>query len=398
MARVTNKLTARSVAAAKPGRHGDGNGLWLDVSKTGRKAWVFRYTAPRGGVRETGLGSAAKVPLAQAREKALAFHALIANGIDPIEDRQSGQAAEAAKRSFGQAVLAYHTAKSPGWRSGKHAGQWLDSVNQFAAALSNMPADEVDTGAVLSVLQPIWLSKGVTAERVRGRIESVLDFAKVSGWRSGENPARWRGHLDHLLPKSKRAREHHAAMDYHDVPDFVGKLRARDSFPAMALEYLIVTAARSGEVLGATWQEIDRETRLWVIPASRMKAGREHRVPLCARALSILEALAPVRTNAFVFPGRQGPLGVNALGAELRKMGVTGASPHGFRSAFRDWAGNETNTPREVCEAALAHAVGNSTEQAYRRSDALEKRRALMESWAVYCEPKDASNVVQFRA
>jgi integrase len=398
MARRSNKLTARSVASAKPGRHGDGSGLWLDVTKTGRKSWVFRYTFA-GRVRESGLGSATKVSLAQAREKALAYHALIADGIDPVEHRRS-EKQEPAVKTFGQAATEYHAAKSPGWRSEKHARQWLSSVNQFAAALNTVPVEEVDLEAVLAVLKPVWLSKGVTAERLRGRIESVLDYAKVRGWRSGENPARWRGHLDHLLPKSKRAREHHAAMDYHAAPDFVGKLRGRGSIPARGIEFLIMTAARSGEVLGATWSEIDFAAKVWTIPADRMKAERDHRVPLSGRAMQILERLAPVRTSAFVFPGRRadGSLGTNALRDELARMNITDATPHGFRSTFRDWCGNETNFPREIAEQALAHATGNAVELAYRRSDALDKRRSLMERWASYCEFGADSKVVPIRA
>jgi integrase len=396
MARLSNKLTARSVATAKPGRHGDGNGLWLDVTKTGRKSWVFRYTFS-GRVRETGLGSAAKVPLAKAREKALACHVHLAAGIDPVEHRRS-EKQEPAVKTFGAAATEYHAAKSPGWRSEKYAGQWLASINQFAAVLSAMPVDQVGTEAVLAILKPVWLSKSVTAEKLRGRIETVLDFARVKNWRSGENPARWRGHLDHLLPRPKHARKHHSAMDYSAVRDFVGKLRVWDSITALALEFLILTAARSGEVLGARWAEIDLDAKVWTVPASRMKADREHRVPLSGRALAILERLEPVRTNSFVFPGRQGPLGSDALRARLRKTGVPDATPHGFRSAFRDWCGNETNFPREIAEQALAHAAGNAVELAYRRGDALEKRRSLMERWARYCEFGAESNIVPTRA
>src|ERR1019366_6325204 len=240
-ARLSNKLTARSVAAAKPGRHGDGTGVWLDGTKPRRPSWGFRCTFA-GRVRESGLGSATKVSLAQAREKALAYHALIADGVDPVERRRS-EKQEPAVKTFGQAVTEYHTAKSPGWRSEKYAGQWLASVNQFAAGLSSMPVDQVDTEAVLATLKPVWLSKSVTAEKLRGRIETVLDFAKVKNWRSGENPARWRGHLDHLLPRPKHTRKHHSAMDYIAVRAFVGKLRGLDSITALALEFLILTAA-----------------------------------------------------------------------------------------------------------------------------------------------------------
>jgi integrase len=263
-----------------------------------------------------------------------------------------------------------------------------------------MPVDEVDTEAVLAVLRPLWQSRTETASRLRGRIEAVLDGAKAQGLRQGENPARWRGHLDKLLPKrQKLSRGHFAAMPYPDVPEFIDKLREREATAAMGLEFLILTAARSGEVLGARWSEIDLESKVWTIPAARMKAGREHRVPLSGRAMAILTRLAEAKTGEHIFSGQRPgkPLSPASLTMALRRLQINRATIHGFRSSFRDWAGNETHFPRELAEAALAHVIGDKSEQAYRRSDALEKRRTLMEAWADYCEPKDASNVVALK-
>jgi integrase len=271
------------------------------------------------------------------------------------------------------------------------------TLETYAAPLRSRPVDQIDTEAVLAVLKPIWLEKPETASRLRGRIEAVLDAAKAQGHRMGENPAAWRGHLSHLLPtRQKLSRGHHAAMAYDDVPAFVARLRERDALAAMALELCILTATRSGEVLGARWSEIDTAKKVWTISAARMKAGRAHRVPLSDRALSILEKLAEAKTGKFVFPGDRDdrPLSNMTMAMLMRRMKVAGVTVHGFRSAFRDWAGNETHFPREVAEAALAHVVGDKAEQAYRRSDALEKRRALMAAWASYIEQDKGGNVV----
>jgi integrase len=263
--------------------------------------------------------------------------------------------------------------------------------------LREKPLDEIRTDDVLAALKPIWQTKSETASRLRGRIERVLDAAKARGLRSGENPARWRGHLDHLLPKrQKLTRGHHPALPYLDVPAFVADLRNRETVAALALEFTILNASRTGEVLGAKWDEIDREAAIWTIPRERMKAGREHRVPLTDRGLEILDAVEKVRTGDYVFPGqRRGkPLSGMAMEMLLRRMKIEKATVHGFRSSFRDWAGECTPFPREIAEAALAHTVGDETERAYRRGDALEKRRKLMAAWAAFCEPKEKSNVV----
>jgi integrase len=271
--------------------------------------------------------------------------------------------------------------------------------NLRRAASYPLPVDEIDTAAVLGALTPIWRAKPETASRVRGRIEAVLDAAKAQGHRTSENPAAWRGHLSHILPKrAALSRGRHAAMDYRDVPAFVEKLREIETIGALALEFTILTAARSGEVLGARWPEVDLASRVWTIPASRMKSAREHRVPLCERALAILEKMEDGRVGDLVFPGQRlgRPFGPNAMAGVLRRLGVKDATVHGFRSSFRDWCGNETHFAREIAEAALAHATGDQTERAYRRSDALEKRRALMDAWADYCEPRAGDNVLPF--
>ena len=278
-----------------------------------------------------------------------------------------------------------------GWRNAKHRAQWEMTLGDtYCRSIRAKPVGEVSTADVLAILKPIWLTKAETAQRIRGRIERVLDYARAKGLRSGENPAAWRGHLQHLLAKrEKLVRGHHAAMPYADVPAFVGRLRGVQGLSGRALEFLILTAARSGEVLGATWSEMDLDAKLWTVPATRMKARKEHRVPLVDSALDILRPLQEARVSDYVFPGEARgpvprPLSVMAFTMQMRRMGVGHYTPHGFRSSFRDWAGDETSFPREVAEAALAHRTGDETEKAYRRADALEKRRVLMSAWESY--------------
>jgi integrase len=336
------------------------------------------------------------VTLAEARELAFSYRSMLAKGIDPLEAKKAAQEAAAAHKTFGQCADELIKSKRREWRSEIHAAQWRTTINDYCGPILDKPVDTIDTAAVLSILQPVWNRIPETASRLRGRIEAVLDYGKANGLRSGENPAAWRGHLALILPKrQKLSRGHHQAMPYPDIPEFLGKLRDTESIHALALEFLVLTAARSGEVLSATWDEIDLDAQVWVIPASRMKAGREHRVPLSARAMAILDRMASIRTGDLVFPGqrRRRPLSGAAMGAL-----VTGATVHGFRSSFRDWAGEETSFPREIAEQALAHAAGDATERAYRRGDALEKRRALMEAWASFCEPSASGNVVAWRA
>jgi integrase len=394
MARQGKGLTARKVETAKPGKYEDGHGLRLVVSETGARKWVFRYM--RAGKRvEMGLGSVPSVSLAQAREKAADARRLVKAGKDPVAARRAEQAA-GADETFGPFALKLVDTIETGFRNDKHRAQWRTSLTTYAGPIWNMRIAEIETDDVLACLKPIWQTKAETASRVRGRIERVLDAAAARGLRSRDNPARWRGHLANLLPKrQKLARGHHAAMPFDDVPAFVSRLREVEGVSARALEFAIVTAARSGEVLGARWPEIDLAGRVWTVPAARMKAGREHRVPLCERAVEILTGLAEMKIGDFVFPGakRGSPLSVMALTMVMRRTGAGNFTVHGFRSAFRDWAGERTNFPREIAEAALAHVVGDATERAYRRGDALEKRRALMEAWAAFCEPNTGNTV-----
>jgi integrase len=335
------------------------------------------------------------VTLAEARAAAVAQRKLVAAGVNPIEAKRRAAAQDAARPTFGQVADALIASKSVEWRNAKHRAQWASTLQTYAAPLRSQSVDQIDTEAVLAVLKPIWQQKPETASRLRGRIEAVLDAAKAQGHRSGENPAAWRGHLAHLLPKrGTLTRGHHAAMAYKDVPAFIGRLREREALAATALELCILTATRSGEVLGARWGEFDLAAKVWTVPAARMKAAREHRIPLSDRALAILEELANARTGEFVFPGRRAdrPLSGMAMEMCLRRMQLDDITVHGFRSAFRDWVGNETQFPREVAEAALAHVVGDKAEQAYRRGDALEKRRTLMAAWATFCGPPKAAN------
>jgi integrase len=279
------------------------------------------------------------------------------------------------------------------WRNAKHRYQWRHTLTEYAASIREKPVDAIATADVLTVLKPLWQSKPETASRLRGRIEAVLDAARARGFipEGRANPARWRGHLNKLLPKPRKlTRGHHPAMPFDDVPEFVGQLRARDTVTALALEFIILTAARSGEVLGARWAEIDWKGKVWIVPPERMKAGVEHRAPLTDRALAILKTMKAAARGEYVFPSHRSdrPLSGMSCAMLLRRMKVVNATVHGFRSAFRDWCGEATHFPREVAEAALAHAVGDRTERAYRRGDALEKRRKLMDAWARYCEPK----------
>jgi integrase len=400
MAREVHKLSARGAATlTTPGRHSDGGGLYLNVTETGARSWLFIWKVA-GRRREMGLGSARDVPLARARELAAECRSIVADGRDPLQVREASKAAEQSIPTFGECADEFIAAKQSEWRNDKHRAQWLMTLTTYAAPLRKLPVDEIDTADILAVLKPIWQAKPETAARFRGRIEQVLDAAKAKGHRSGENPARWRGHLDKLLAKRQRlTRGHHAAMGYADVPAFLGRLRERQagSISALALEFLILTAARSGEVLGMRWDEFDKTAKVWTVPAARMKAGREHRVPLSAPALAVLAEAGKMRTGDFVFPGAGADRSLSSMALEmvLRRMYLDSVTVHGFRSAFRDWAGNETHFAREVAEAALAHVIGDSAERAYRRGDALEKRRALMTAWADFLEPSARENVVR---
>jgi integrase len=392
LARTTNKLSARGAeTTVKPGRHSDGGGLYLFISPGDRRRWIFRY-ARAGKTVEMGLGPAGKgrVPLATARELAAEARRVLTAGGNPLDAKRSASRASATALSFGAVADGYVELMRPSWRNAKHAWQWQTTLTSFAGPIRHLNVDRVGTEDVLSVLKPIWQQKPETAQRLRGRIERVLDHAKARGLRSGENPARWRGHLDLLLPKRQRlSRGHHPALAYDSVPAFVTDLRTRDAVAARLLEFTIVTAARSGEARGARWDEFDFDKALWTVPASRMKAGREHRVPLSGRALEIVTDMLRIRSREYVFPGRNGrPLSDMAMLKLLQRMGHSEITVHGFRSAFRDWAAETTGFPHEVCEMALAHTVTSKVEAAYRRGDLFEKRRGLMESWAAYCGQK----------
>lgn len=409
MTRQLHKLSARTVETlTAPGRHSDGGGLFLFVDKEGRRRWTFMFT--RDGKRqEMGLGAAGKhaVTLAEARTKAAEARALLEAGKDPRAERDAlrAQAAAEAKRksvTFGAFAAELMDDIEHGFRNTKHRQQWRNTLKTYAAPLTEMAIDEVSTDDVLACLKPIWLEKPETASRVRGRIERVLNAAKSKGLRSGENPAQWRGHLANLLPiQRKSLRGHHEAMPFPAVPAFVADLRKRHANAALALEFTILTAARTGETLGARWSEFDLAENVWTIPANRMKAGRIHRVPLVGRVLDILGEMKKVRRSEdlgeYIFPGTKPgrPLSGMAMEMLLRRMNRDDATVHGFRSSFRDWCGECTPFPSEIAEAALAHVVGNKVEQAYRRGDALDKRRKLMEAWAGFVEHADANHVVR---
>jgi integrase len=355
---------------------------------------VFLYRW-HGKPTEIGLGSARSVTLARARELAGQARGKLAEKINPKDSRKPANGA-----TFGECADRLIGAMRPSWRNHKHAAQWEMTLREYAAPLRRLPVDKITTVDVLSVLKPLWNEKPETGSRLRGRIERVLDAAKAQGLRSGENPARWRSHLDQLLPKRQRlTRGHHAAMSYAEVPAFVANLQTRQATAGLALEFAILTAARSGEVLGARWVEFDLERAVWTIPAVRMKAGREHRVPLSRRALKIVKTMHQTRDGDFVFPGQKAgtPLSAMALGMVLRRMSIEHVTVHGFRSAFRDWAAECTNFTNEVCEAALAHVIENKAEAAYRRGDLFDKRRKLMDAWAAFCAVPKAGKVVAFK-
>jgi integrase len=397
MARRHDRLSAKAVThARKPGYYADGGGLYLQVSAGSTKSWIFRY-ALAGRAREMGLGPEHTVGLSEARQRAAANRLLLVDGIDPIEARNAKRAGDAlnAARSitFAECAAAYIKAHRAGWRNAKHAAQWVTTLDEYAGpVIGALSVQAIDTPLVMRILEPIWQDKTQTANKLRGRIESVLDWARVRGYREGDNPARWRGHLDQLLPKPHKVAKvkHLAALPYDQMGEFMEALRAQEGNTARALEFAIRTAARTGEVAGAKWAEIDLDAALWTIPEARMKSHREHRVPLPSQAVKLLQGLEATRQSDYVFPERKkdAPLPVTAMLALLKRMGRDDLTVHGFRSTFRDWASERTNYPREVCEMALAHAVSNQVEAAYRRGDLFEKRRRLMAEWAKHCDTK----------
>lgn len=394
MVRATGKLTVVAVrAVSKYGYLSDGNGLYLQVSKSGSKSWVVRYRAG-GKLREMGIGGVGVVSLADARRKAEDVQRQRHMGSDPISVARAAKNLSADAKTFKTCAGLYVENHRAGWKSIKHADQWESTLSAYAyPTIGQLPAAAIETEHILKILKPIWAVKAETASRVRGRVEAVLDYAKARGWREGNNPAMWKGHLELMLAAKADVTkvEHHAALDFAEIKGFIAALRAQSGMAAIAFEFAILTACRTSEVLLAVWGEFDLAANVWTIPALRMKAKKEHRVPLSDRALVILKDMVRYRSEhaapAYVFLGaKQGkPLSNMAFLMLLRRMGRRDLTAHGFRSTFRDWAGEMTDTPREIAEAALAHSVGNAVEAAYRRGDALEKRRVLMTAWAEYC-------------
>lgn len=418
MARRIKILKDLTVQRLKePGLYLDGAGLYLRVSDSGSKSWVFRYTSPtkkkdgKGVAREMGLGALHARPLAKAREKAAEARACLADGKDPIDEKDAQEASKALERArtktFDECAKQYIADKRLEWRCRKQAPQWEASLKRYVPQhIGSRPVSDIDTAMVLEVLEPIWREKTETASRVRARIERILAWATVKKYRTGDNPARWDGHLKEAgLPKRSLIAPvvHHAALPYGDMPDFLPRLRSQHGIAPLALEFLILTATRTGETIGARWDEIDSSTGVWTIPKSRMKAGVEHKVPLSARTVEILREMHETRdaTCPFVFPGARAgrPLSNMAFLQLLRRM-EAGVTAHGFRSTFRDWAGEQTSFPFEVAEAALAHKVGDKTVASYLRGTFFGKRRQLMDAWAAYCTrpAARASNVTNIRA
>ena len=407
MASNIHRLTDRQIKnATKP--LSDGGNLW--VYPQGKALnWILRYTL-QGRAREMGLGAYPAVSLVSARKAAAGYREILKSGVDPIDDRDTQAQADALKAAgvptFTQVAARFIRAHRRGWSNAKHARQWVATLKTYARpVIGTKPVDQVHTDDVLKVLQPIWTTKTETAKRVQGRVENILDFAAAHKWRDQSNPARWRGHLDKLLPRPSRVATvaHHPAMDYQDVPGFMVELEGKQGVSALALRFLILTACRTGEVVGAEWSEFDLEQAVWTVPAERMKAKREHRVPLSNAALAILAALPRVDGNPYAFIGARyrRPISTMAMLQQMRGMGygVGGdrgdAVPHGFRSAFRDWSGEVSSFPRDVCEMALAHVIENKVEAAYRRGDLFTKRAAMMDAWADWCGRGTGAEVVQ---
>jgi integrase len=404
MARTLNRLSDLKVRRERePGMYADGGSLYLRVAEGGSKQWIFRYVAS-GRLRDMGLGPVHTVTLAEARERAREARLLRLDGVDPIESKHARvaaqRAADAKAMTFRQCTEGFIKDNEAKWTNAKHRREWQGTVEKYAyPILGNMPVAAIDTPLVLRVIKQLWERVPETASRVRGRIENVLGWATVHHYRSGDNPARWGGLLEHALPtRNGREIEHHASLPYDEVGTFMTNLRQDSRVTARCLQFITLTAARLGEATNATWHEIDFKARVWIIPKRRMKAGREHKVPLSAAAVALLKEMAAIRQNDYIFPGfKEGrPIGAHAVQELATQAAGSEITVHGLRSTFRDWAAERTNFPREVAEMALAHAIPNAVEAAYRRGDLFEKRRKLMDAWAAYCakvEP-DAGRVV----
>lgn len=399
VSKALNRLTTTAVAnltrqgKSVPGTYHDGGGLYLQISKSQGASWLFRYMY-KGVARGMGLGPLAFVSLKEARIKSQECRILLWKDTDPLESRkqqaQAGQPETATGGTFKDCALAYVGAHRSGWKNAKHADQWKNTLETYAyPVIGDLPVAQVDIALVKKILEPIWRTKTETASRLRGRIESILDWATVHGYRTGDNPARWRGRLDILFPRQSRVAtvQHHPALPYAEIATFMSDLGKQDGVAAVALEFLILTATRTSEVINSTWSEINLDQAVWTIPRARMKAGKEHRIPLSAPTLALLAKMKDESDGDHVFPGRQRnkPLSNMAMLQLLKRMGRTDLTAHGFRSTFRDWSAECTNHPREVQEAALAHTLVNKTEAAYQRGDLFEKRVLLMRDWAIYC-------------
>lgn len=399
-----NRLTALQVQKlSKPGYHADGAGLHLCVKATGGKSWIFRYRFG-GKEREMGLGPLHTVSLAEAREKALAQRKMLLDGVDPLAAKHASEVqrklAEASVVTFDAAAASYIASHRAGWKNEKHAAQWENTLATYASPVfGSLPVADITTPLVLRVLQPIWAEKTETASRVRGRVEKILDWCKTQGYRTGDNPAAWRGHLENLLsaPQKTKKVEHHPALPWREIGAFMQALRTMPGTAALATEFIILTNCRTSEAINATWAEFDLGEKRWTIPAERMKAAKEHVIPLSEPALAVLQRLkAEAKEGEFVFPGgkKNTALSNMACLALLKRMGRGDLTVHGFRSSFRDWAGEATAHPREVIEHAMAHQLKDKAEAAYARGSLLERRRVLMADWAQYCAQPAATGVV----
>lgn len=387
------KLSALKVTrASKPGHYGDGGGLYLQVGPNGGKSWIFRYKR-QGRERQMGLGPLHTVSLAEARERARHARQCLIHGVDPMDKRDKEllavRAEQARDLDFDACAKQYIDSHEAGWRNGKHRHQWESTIRvHVSPQVGKIHVRRIDTPLVLKVLEPIWRTKTETASRIRERMERILSWATIRGYREGENPARWRGHLDEMLPEPAKLKkiEHHPALPFEEIGAFMAAVMAQKGISARALELTVLTACRTGEVLGARWEEVDFDGQVWTIPAERTKANRPHRVPLAPEAAAILSGQVGLDAT-LVFPGaRVGlPLSNMAMLTLLRRMNRDDITVHGFRSTFRDWAAEKTDYPRELAEMALAHTVGSAVENAYRRSDLFAKRRLLMVEWARYC-------------
>jgi integrase len=408
MARLVQQLTEAKIRKlTKIGLHHDGAGLYLQIRPGGARSWIYRFRL-NSRTRDMGLGALADVSLVKAREKASAARTLVADGIDPIEHTRAQATIPAAPKrhaspTFEEVAEAYMVDRLKRLRSGVHRHQWRQTLEDYAyPIIGKMPVNEIETNEVLAVLKPIWESKCETAARLRGRIERILARATVEGHRSGANPAAWRGHLQEALPARSEIQpvKHFRAMEFRDVPAFMVELRQISTVSAMALRFLILSAARTGEVLGARWSKIDSTEKTWTVPAVRAKTNRNHVVPLSTGALAVLQGMKPLQSSAddFIFPGRNGAgQSCMTLLALLQRRMKRAVTAHGFRSAFRDWCGDEGDVPRELAEASLAHVVKDATERAYRRKTAVEKRRRVMQAWCDFILPPTPTGVVDIQ-